>query len=166
MMGQYDAAVGSATTPSPRHLGHTGLPWSSINHQSSGSETWLHFSQRRAMVSGSCSAFSSRCTTPKLGTRLEPFSIGRRTGDEDQLTEMLVWLASAVPAVMGSRLSSSTVPLTLLRSALRGRPRTHEALAANRLGMYRSDESSIHQRTCLSDPVAPQSLEFVRRGGE
>src|SRR4051794_14982847 len=27
------------------------------------------------------------------------FRIGRRRGDEDQLTEMLVWLASAVPAM-------------------------------------------------------------------
>ena len=30
------------------------------------------------------------------------FSVGRRHGDEDQLTSMLVWLASAVPAVRGA----------------------------------------------------------------
>jgi hypothetical protein len=54
---------------------------------------------RAALAVPACIAAHHRPTSDAVARSWNLFFIARRRGDEDQLTEMLVWLASAVPAV-------------------------------------------------------------------
>lgn len=76
------------------------------------------------------------------------FSMGRRPGDEDQLTEMVVWLASAVPfaGVNPERASERWEP----RRATRLRPLVAEELKGDK---------ATWRTTLDLDLIRPEDLE-------